>query len=53
MVVVNKRTGQDVTTEYLGIMKGLITREEFNTITGIGNMMLKSRCGIQYEDSDV
>jgi hypothetical protein len=46
MVVVNKRTGQDVSHEYLGLMKGLITREEFNTITGIGNMMLKSRCEI-------
>jgi len=46
MVVVNKRTGQDVTTEYIGVLKGLITRDEFNTITGIGNMMLKSRCEI-------
>jgi hypothetical protein len=46
MIVTNKITGVDVTTEYLGIMKGLITRDEFETITGIGNMLLKRQCKV-------
>ena len=33
MTIINKITGVDVTTEYLGLMKGLITRDEFETIT--------------------
>ncbi len=33
MVVRNKITGRDVSSEYLGLMMGLITRDEFELIT--------------------
>ncbi len=33
MVIINKITGRDVSKEYLGLMKGLITRDEFELIT--------------------
>jgi len=33
MVIINKITGRDVSREYLGLMKGLITRDEFELIT--------------------
>tara|TARA_Y200000002_G_scaffold340424_1_gene310971 strand:- start:10686 stop:10799 length:114 start_codon:yes stop_codon:yes gene_type:complete len=33
MIVTNKITGRDVSKEYLGLMKGLITRDEFELIT--------------------
>jgi hypothetical protein len=46
MLVTNKITGEDVTPQYLGLLKGMITRDEFNTITGIGNVLLKNQCEI-------
>ena len=33
MTIINKITGRDISTEYLGLMSGLITREEFELIT--------------------
>lgn len=33
MMVINKITGRDITSEYLGLMENLITNEEFETIT--------------------
>ena len=33
MIVKNKITGRDITTEYLGLMSGLITNDEFELIT--------------------
>jgi hypothetical protein len=33
MIIINKITGRDVSREYFGLMKGLITREEFELIT--------------------
>jgi hypothetical protein len=33
MIIINKITGRDVSKEYLGLMKGLITCEEFELIT--------------------
>ena len=33
MIIINKITGRDVTREYLGLMEGIITNEEFETIT--------------------
>jgi len=33
MIVRSKITGRDISTEYLGLMSGLITREEFELIT--------------------
>ena len=33
MIIKSKITGRDVSTEYLGLMKGLITRDEFELIT--------------------
>ena len=33
MVIIIKITGRDVSKEYLGLMKGLITRDEFELIT--------------------
>ena len=33
MQITNKITGQDVTTYYLGLLKGLITRDEFELLT--------------------
>jgi hypothetical protein len=33
MIVVNKYTGRDVSSEYLALMQGLITNDEFELIT--------------------
>ena len=33
MTIINKITGRDVSHEYLGLMNGLITRDEFELIT--------------------
>jgi hypothetical protein len=33
MIVVNKLTGRDVSKEYLALMEGIITNEEFELIT--------------------
>jgi len=33
MIIINKITARDVSKEYLGLMKGLITRDEFELIT--------------------
>ena len=33
MVVVNKITGRNVSTEYLALISGLITNDEFELIT--------------------
>ena len=33
MMVINKITGRDITSEYLGLMENLITNEEFEKIT--------------------
>ena len=37
MKVVNKLTGRDVSSEYLALMEGIITNDEFELIT----MMIK------------
>mgnify|MGYP003149378543 CR=1 FL=1 len=33
MIVRSKITGRDISTEYLGLMSGLITNDEFELIT--------------------
>ena len=33
MIVVNKLKGRDVSSEYLALMEGLITNDEFELIT--------------------
>jgi len=33
MNITNKITGRNITTEYLGLMMGLITNDEFELIT--------------------
>ena len=33
MTIINKITGRDVSHEYLGLMSGLITNDEFELIT--------------------
>ena len=33
MQIISKTTGRDVSTYYLGLMKGLITRDEFELLT--------------------
>ena len=33
MIIINKITGRDVSREYLALMKGIITRDEFELIT--------------------
>ena len=33
MTIINKITGRDISTEYLGLMSGLITNDEFELIT--------------------
>ena len=33
MNITNKITGRDISTEYLGLMNGLITNDEFEMIT--------------------
>ena len=37
MIIINKITGRDISAEYLGLMSGLITRDEFEEITLITN----------------
>lgn len=46
MIVTNKITGEDVTPQYTALLQGTITRDEFSTITGIGNVLLKNQCEI-------
>jgi len=33
MTITSKITGRDISTEYLGLMSGLITNDEFELIT--------------------
>ncbi len=33
MIIINKYTGRDVTREYLALLEGLITKQEFELIT--------------------
>jgi len=33
MTIINKITGRDVSSEYLALMEGIITNEEFELIT--------------------
>ena len=33
MNIINKITGRNITTEYLGLMMGIITSDEFELIT--------------------
>ena len=33
MIIISKITGRDVSREYLALMKGIITRDEFELIT--------------------
>ena len=33
MTIINKYTGRDVSTEYLALMEGIITNDEFELIT--------------------
>ena len=33
MTIINKITGRNISTEYLGLMSGLITNDEFELIT--------------------
>ena len=33
MIIINKYTGRDVSREYLALMEGIITNEEFELIT--------------------
>jgi len=33
MIIVNKLTGRDVSSEYLALMEGIITNDEFELIT--------------------
>ena len=33
MIIINKLTGRDVSTEYLALMEGIITNDEFELIT--------------------
>ena len=33
MKIINKITGRDVTSEYLALMQGIITKDEFELIT--------------------
>jgi len=33
MTIINKITGRDVSSEYLALMKGIITNDEFELIT--------------------
>ncbi len=33
MIIINKYTGRDVTREYLALIEGIITNEEFELIT--------------------
>ena len=33
MTIINKITGRDISKEYLGLVSGLITKDEFELIT--------------------
>jgi hypothetical protein len=33
MTIINKLTGRDISSEYLALMEGIITNEEFELIT--------------------
>jgi hypothetical protein len=33
MIIINKITGRDVSSEYLALIKGIITNDEFELIT--------------------
>jgi len=33
MIIINKLTGRDVSSEYLALMEGIITNDEFELIT--------------------
>ena len=33
MIIINKKTGRDVSKEFLALMEGIITNEEFELIT--------------------
>ena len=33
MTIINKITGRDISTEYLALMSGIITNDEFELIT--------------------
>ena len=33
MIIINKLTGKDVSSEYLALMEGIITNDEFELIT--------------------
>ena len=33
MTIINKYTGRDISTEYLALMEGIITNDEFELIT--------------------
>jgi len=35
MIITNKKTGKDVTSEYLKLMKGEITNKRFEELTGL------------------
>ena len=40
MIILNRKTRRDVTGDYLKLMEGKITREEFAVIAGIKDEML-------------
>lgn len=40
MIVLNRKTRRDVTGDYIKLMEGKITREEFAVIAGIEDKML-------------
>ena len=50
MQVINKITNQDVTSLYIKLLSGKMTRKEFEIKAGIGNMMLKSLCEITNQE---
>jgi len=33
MIIINKTTGRDISSEYLALMKGIITSDEYELIT--------------------
>jgi hypothetical protein len=33
MIIINKITGRDISREYFALMRGIITRDEFELIT--------------------
>jgi len=35
MIITNKKTGKDISDEYLKLMKGEITQAEFEKLTGL------------------